>query len=53
MQHNMTIYYRARQKYPSMKMFISHKCVNILIPNFPRLLNTHFFTTDVFFYLLT
>jgi len=41
------------KKYRNTKMLISHKCVNILIPNFPRLLNTHFFTIDVFFiYLL-
>ena len=41
------------KKYPNTKMLISHKCVNILIPNFPRLLNTLFFTIDVFFiYLL-
>jgi len=34
-------------------MLISHKCANILIPNFPCLLNTHFFIIDVFFiYLL-
>jgi len=33
-----------------MKMLISHKCVNILIPNFLRLLNTHFFTIDVFLF---
>jgi len=50
--HLRTIYdalYRVRhKKYPNTQTAISQRCVNVLIPNFPRLFSTNFFTIVVF-----